>query len=357
MHFASDNTAGASGPVLAAIAAANGGSMTSYGADDLMAKVEAAFRDLFETDLAVLLVPTGTAANMLALAALCPPFGNVYAHEEAHVVVDECGAIGYATGGARIVTIPGRGGKMTPAALENALAGARGVHSGLPAALSITQATELGQIYTPAEIAALTAVARRRGLGVHMDGARFANALVALGAAPADVTWRAGVDILSFGATKNGCLMGEAIVAFDRSRLEALAYRRKQAGHLVSKGRLLSAQMLAHLEGGHWRDLAVHANAMARRLAEGIEASGVARLAAPVEANEVFAVLPASDAAALEARGARFFRWGSVSYARPPGPGEEAIRLVASFATTPADVDALLAALSAVGRRPALQEA
>jgi threonine aldolase len=310
MIFASDNWAGASPPVLDAVVRANAGPARAYGGDDATARVEARFREVFERDLAVFAVSTGTAANALSLAALAPPWGGIVCHETAHVMEDECGAPEFFTGGAKLMGLPGEGAKIALADLSAFLAEPRrGPHNLQPAALSLTQATENGTVYAPAEVAALAGAARGKGLGVHMDGARFANAVAALGVSPAEATWKAGVDVLSFGATKNGCLAAEAVVVFDRERAVHMAERRMRAGHLLSKGRFLAAQLEAYLDDDHWLANARHANAMAARLADGLARLPGVRLAWPAEANEVFPILPDTLDAALRAAGAVFHPW------------------------------------------------
>jgi threonine aldolase len=345
MFFASDNASGASPKVLAALVAANDGSAMPYGADDYTARADAAVSAIFERDCAVFLVPTGTAANALALASLCPPWGAVFCHRDSHVMDDECGAPEFFTAGAKLIALRGQRGKIPPEALAGAL---RNYPRGLvkqvqPGALSLTQATESGTLYSLAEIAGLAGLARAAGVGVHMDGARFANALVSLGATPAEMTWKAGVDVLSFGASKNGTLFCEAVVFFDKARAADFAYRRKRGGHTLSKGRYLGAQMLAYLDGGHWLDLARHSNAMAKRLADGLAAAG-ARVPLGCEANEVFAIVPRRAEAALKAAGARYYDWGArgLEGIARLADDEVQLRLVASFATTPADVDAFV---------------
>jgi threonine aldolase len=344
MHFTSDNAAGASPRILAAIAEANAGFTPSYGADPWMDEVSARLSAIFEREITVFLVTTGTAANALALATLTPPYGQIICHAEAHVFMDECGAVEMASAGARLHPVAGASGKLAAAAIAPIVERSRGVHSVKPSTVTITQATEQGTLYAIDEIAAIGVAARAAGLALHMDGARFANALVAGNASPADMTWRAGVDVLTFGATKNGCLMGEAVIFFDADRAGDFAYRRKRAGQLVSKGRLLSAQLRAYLADDHWVDLARHANAMAAKLATGLVEAGL-RLANPAEANEVFPIVPHDLAERLRAGGARFYEWPTDSLA--PGvmlaDNEVILRFVASFATTAEDVDALLA--------------
>jgi threonine aldolase len=342
MDFASDNAVGASRPVLDALLAANAGPSPAYGADSWTKAAEARLGELFERPVAAFLVATGTASNALALGAICPPWGAAFCHEDAHVIDDECGAPEMATGGAKLVGVAGEGGKLTPEALSQTLA--RFPHGLVKqvqaAAVSLSQATECGTVYTPAEIAALAERAHAHCCRVHMDGARFANALVSLGCTPAEMTWRAGVDVLSFGLTKNGALACEAVVFFDPALAEAFPYQRKRAGHTLSKGRLLGAQLCAMLENGHWLENARHANAMAQRLRAGLIAAG-ARAPWPTQANEVFAMLPRRADAALKAAGARYYDWGARSLLQGAGPGadEVYVRLVASYATTAEEVD------------------
>jgi threonine aldolase len=335
MNFRSDNVTGAAPEILAALMAANEGTAASYGADAISTRLKQRFSEIFEREVAVFPVATGTAANALAIAAVTPPWGVVYCHGESHIQVDECGAPEFFTGGAKLMPLECADGKITPAAVEAVLVEPGIVHSAQPASISISQVTEAGTVYTPDEIAALGALAKRRGLALHMDGARFANAVVALNASPADLTWRAGVDLLSFGATKNGALAAEAIIVFDPARLGDLAYRRKRAGHLFSKMRFLSVQLEAYLEGGLWLRNARHANRMAARLAEGLAATRGAKLLYPVQANEIFIALPEAVIAALEAAGVGFYRWGA--------PGEGSLRLVTAFSTRAEDVDATIA--------------
>lgn len=350
MNFASDNIVGASRPVLDALVAANDGVRASYGADADTRAVEARLSAIFEREIAVFLVTTGTAANALALSALVPPYGAVLCHANAHVMEDECGAPEFFAGGAKLIGLPGTGAKLAPQTLADALASfPTGTRQTPPFAVSISQASECGLVYRPGEIAALAEVARGAGLALHMDGARFANALVSLGCSPAEITWRAGVDVLSFGATKNGCLAAEAVIVFDPARAAALPYLRKRAGHTLSKGRLLGAQLAGYLGDDHWLDNARHANAMAARLAEGLCALRGVRLAWPVEANEVFPILPHGLAERLRGAGAIFYPWPAI--ALPEGASvaadEGVFRFVTSFATTAEDVDRLIAAAQA----------
>lgn len=337
MNFTSDNVTGAAPEILNAVIEASAGSVPSYGADPLTARVEGRLSALFETTVAAFPVATGSAANALALSAMTPPFGAVYCHEEAHINTDECGAPELFTAGAKLIGLPGAGGKLHADGLAAVLGRAgRGVHHVQPAVLSLTQATEAGTVYTIDEIRALTTVARAHGLSVHMDGARFANAVVTLDCDPAEVTWRAGVDVLSFGATKNGALAAEVVVFFNQALAENFAFRRKRGGHLLSKMRFLSAQLDAYLADDLWRRLARHANAMATRLADGLMRVPGARLRDPVQANEIFVHLPEPVIEGLTADGFQFYRWdGSVC------------RLVTAFDTDPAAIDALIAAAHA----------
>lgn len=342
MFFASDNGSPVPAEILAALARANEGYARGYGADEIMARVTARIRDLFQApEAAVYLVPTGTSANALALATYCPPWGAVFCHTHAHVAEDECGAPEFYTAGAKLVLVPGEHGRMTPDTLAPALArtGAGGVHSVQKGILTLTNVTEAGTVYTPAQIADLAALAHQAGIPVHLDGARFTNALVATGATPAQMTWQAGVDVLSFGGTKNGLMGVEAVVMFDPARAWEFELRRKRAGHLFSKHRYLSAQMEAWLIDDLWLRLATQANAMGGRVAAGLAAIPGARLLYPAEANIVFAHWPEGRHAPARAKGA-------VYYDMPADPGHEAARLVASWCTTEADVDALIAALT-----------
>ncbi len=336
-NFCSDNVTGASPAILEALARAGGGAAMPYGADPLTAKVEARLREIFETDLSVYLVATGTAANSLALAAMCPPYGAVYCHPDSHVNVDECGAPEFFTGGAKLVTLDGADGKMDAAALEAALgAGWAGVeHHSQPAAVSITQASEAGTVYRPDALAAIAEVCRGHGLGLHMDGARFANALVTLQCSPAEASWRAGVDALSFGATKNGALAAEAVLLFRPGLADGFCFRRKRAGHLFSKMRFLSAQLDAYLADDLWLGNARHANAMAARLAEGLAEIGGVGFLYPVEANELFVTMPTAMREGLAGDGFAFYPWAA--------GGPDCIRLVTAFDTAEHAVDSFIA--------------
>lgn len=349
MFFASDNWAGAHPRIAESLAREAAGYAAAYGTSDLDRRMEERFNDLFQREVAVFFVGTGTAANSLSLAAVAKPGGVTFCHSEAHVTADECGAPEFLTGACRLFPVPGPNGKMDPQALSAAIGrfppGA--VHQGRPMAVTLTQATEMGTVYSLDEIEAIGAVARSHGLPLHMDGARFANALVALGATPADMTWKRGVDILSFGATKNGCWCAEAIIFLKPELATDMPFIRKRSAQLFSKTRFISAQFEAYLDGGLWLDLARNANGMADRLRAGIAASSKSRLAWNTTTNEIFAVL-AKDAATLaEDRGAKFYDW-PVPAETPDllGENEVLIRLVTSFSTTANEVDRFLEVLA-----------
>ena len=347
MDFASDNGAGVAAEILEAIAASARVPAPAYGADDYTARAAERLGDVFERKVEVFLVATGTGANALALATLARPWEAVFCHEEAHIHDDECAAPEFFTGGAKLIGIAGEGGKVTPEALRETLARfPRGlVKSPQPGALSLSQATEAGTIYGRDEIAELCDIAHAAGVRTHMDGARFANALVASGLSPAKTTWRAGIDALSFGATKNGALACEAVVFFDPALAETFAFLRKRGGHTLSKGRFLGAQMEAYLKGDLWLRLAERANGAARRLSERLAGAPGIRIAWPTQANEVFVVVPDATVAAWRAAGAKFYEWSTRSLAaeRAPRPGETLVRLVASFETTAEEIDRLIA--------------
>src|SRR6478672_8868556 len=306
MRFFSDNAAAAHPKVIEAIVASNRVD-TAYDGDAWSKRLDRAFSELFETEVRALWVTTGTAANCLALAALCPPHGAILCHKDAHIEVDEAGAPAFFTGGAKLVLLEGEGAKVTVDTVAAACDRIRpDVHQVQPAAISITNATEYGLVYRAEEVAALGALAKRRGLGFHMDGARFANALAATGDTPADASWRAGVDALSFGFVKNGGLNAECLVLFKTEMADEIAVRRKRAGHLLSKGRYLAAQILAMLDNGLWLDNARAANAAARTVAS----AAPGRLVYPVEANEIFLEVTAAEGAQLRAKGFDFYDWG-----------------------------------------------
>ncbi len=329
----SDNTAAVSQEILDAIGAANDGVALAYGADRWSERLDAVFGDFFETPVRVFAVSSGTAANSLALATFCPPWGTVLTHAEAHIERDECGAPEFFTGGAKLSLVGGAGAKILPSDLTARLAWFDPhVHGVQPRMLSITQATERGAMYRPAEIRALADIAHGRGMAVHMDGARFANALVAQNASAAELTWKAGVDVLSFGVIKNGGMNAEAVVFFDPTRVADFEFRRKRAGQLACKGRYAAVQLLAYLESGLWKRNAERANRLAARIA----AAAPHLLGEPQETNQVFMKLGDERIASLS-REFGFYPWG------PAGSGEA--RFVCSWDTPEEDVDALCAAL------------
>ncbi|MCB1351541.1 MAG: low specificity L-threonine aldolase [Rhodobacteraceae bacterium] len=349
MWFVSDNAAPVAPEVMAALVRANAGHAGSYGGDEATARVVARLREIFEApEAAVFLVGTGTSANALALACLCPPWATVYCHRNAHIEEDECGAPEFYTGGAKLTLVDGAHGRIDAAALEEAIAftARAGVHNVQRGALSLTNSTELGAVYGPDAVARLAGLAKARGLPVHMDGARFANALVSLGCTPAELTWKAGVDVLCLGGTKNGLMGVEAVIFFDPARAWEFELRRKRGGHLFSKHRYLAAQMEAWLSDGLWLELASRANARAAALAAGIAALPGARLDHPAEANAVFAAFPRAGHRALQAAGARYYLWPGHQSLEGPGEVPLSARLVCDWSTEAAEVEALLAVLA-----------
>lgn len=335
-NFASDNVAGALPEVIAAVTEAASVGAMPYGNDPWTERVEARLREVFECDLWAFPVATGTAANALALSALCPPFGTIFCHPGSHANTDECGAPEFYTGGAKLTLVDGPEGKIDPGALAAAIETARphGVHNMPPAAVTITQESEAGTVYAATEVEAIAEIAERHGLALHMDGARFANALVALDCCPADATWRRGVDVLCFGATKGGAMAAEAVIFFRQDLAVAFGERRKRGGHLLSKMRFVSAQLDGYLTDDAWLRAARAANAGAARLAAGLAKIGNDTLVRPAEANIVFARLPLPVLDRLEADGFRFYRVGN----------DGTIRLVVAWSATDADVDGFLAA-------------
>ena len=331
MRFFSDNAASVHPAVLEAVSAANAPD-TAYDGDAVSTRLDAAFSDLFETPVSALWIATGTAANCLALATLCPPFRGTLCANDAHINQDEAGAPEFYSGGGKLITVDAPGSKLTPDLVTARLGMiANDVHRTQAAALSITNATEYGLSYTPSEVAALGDLAKSRSLRFHMDGARFANAIVHTGFSPADMTWRAGVDALSFGFVKNGGLSSEALILFDRDLAEEVRVRRKRAGHLNSKGRFLAAQLLTLIDSDLWLTNARASNAGAARLAQ---AAGD-RLLFPVQANELFLRMSAGEATDLRAQGFQFYDWAD---------GE--VRFVVSWDQDAREIDALAAALS-----------
>lgn len=348
MEFASDNTSGAAPEILAAVQAANGGYAPSYGADALMDRVRERVRATFEAPEAeVFLVATGTTANALSLSLICPPWGSIYCHAAAHVENDELGAVELFTGGGKLTPVDAPDGKVSPDALRARLAAnpAGDVHHFQPGALTLTNLAETGTAYRPAEIAALTAIAREHGMKTHMDGARFANAVVGTATSPAELTWKAGIDILSFGGTKNGCMGVEAVVLFDPAKAWELELRRKRAGHLFSKHRYLSAQMDAYLTDGLWLRLAAQANRMASRLADGLAAIPGVALDGRPDGNLFFARLSRRLHRRAMAAGAHYHLIPYDQSEAGPEDGLLSARFVCSWSTTAADVDGFLAHL------------
>jgi threonine aldolase len=346
MYFASDNACPVHPQVMQALNAANSGYAPSYGGDEIMDRVRAQIRDIFEApEAAVYLVATGTAANVLSLACLTRPWDAVYCHELAHIQMDEAGAPEFYTAGVKLKPVAGADAKMTPDTLKQALSTVDhgSVHSVQNGALSLTNVTELGTTYSVAEITALSGIAKQAGMKVHLDGARFANALVALGCSAAEMTWKAGVDVVSFGGTKNGLMGVEAVVIFDPRLAWEFELRRKRGAHLFSKHRYLSAQMEAYLSDGLWLELARHSNGMAAVLAEAISALPGGSLAHPVEANMVFANWPASGHQAAKTAGAQFHHWPHGESCEGKAPDTPVCaRLVTSWSTTMEDLDAFL---------------
>jgi len=340
-QFASDNNAGMCPEVLEALAQCNPGHASGYGADAWTEAATKAIREVFETDCEVFLVFNGTAANSLSLAAICRNTDAVVCHAMAHVNVDECGAPEFFSGGAKLLTVDTPDAKLTPQAVIDVAVTPHDEHSSRPRALALTQATELGTVYTPDELRALSETAHARNMKVQLDGARFANAVAFLGCAPADIAWRAGVDVLSFGGTKNGLAFGEAIVFFDRALAEEFARRRKQGGQLASKMRFLAAPWSALLGGGRWLDYAAHANAMAQRLAGALRLLPGVRFIAPVQANAVFVDLPLAAIERVRAKGWHFYSF----------VGATGVRLMCAWDTPPSAVDAFAADIAAAVRQ------
>jgi threonine aldolase len=333
MRFFSDNAASVHPAVLEALARANAPD-TAYDGDTLSQSLDAAFSTVFERDVKAFWITTGTAANSLALASLCPPFGSVLCHEHAHIQVDECGAPEFFTHGAKLSLLSGDGAKLSAETLERAMADTpKGVHWAQPHAASITNGTEYGCVYRADEVAAIGAVCRKHGLSLHMDGARFANAVAFTGQSPADLTWRGGVDVLSFGFVKNGGMNAEALIFFDADKAKGFVERRKRAGHLMSKGRYAAAQLLALLAEDRWLANARAANAGALSIAN----AAAARLVHPVQANEIFLKADAVEAAALRAQGFDFYDWA-----------EGEIRLVVSWDQPASEIATLARAVAAL---------
>ena len=335
--FASDNISSACPEVMEALAKANEANSPSYGEDPWTRDLAVRLGEIFETPVTVFPVTTGTAANALALSTLTPAFGKIFCHELAHINTDECGAPELFTGGAKLIDMPGANGRITAQALEEPIYGSGNVHHAQPASVSITQACESGTVYSIEEIEAIAAVAHSHNLSMHMDGARFANALVTLGVTPAQMTWQAGIDVLSFGGTKNGCLTAEAVVFFKPELVGDFPFLQKRAGQLLSKSRFISSQFAGYLADDVWMRNARQANAMAQRLSKGLADLPGLELAYPTQSNEVFVVMPAALIDRLSATGL------AINDEELDG---KAVRFVAAWNTTESEVDALLAVLS-----------
>ncbi len=338
-QFASDNNAGICPQAWEALAEANQGHQPGYGDDRWTAQAADLLRDLFETDCEVFFVFNGTSANSLALASLCQSYHSILCHEVAHVETDECGAPEFFSNGTKVLTVAGENGKLTPAGVEHMVKKRGDIHYPKPRAVSLTQATELGTVYTPDELKAIWAKAKGLDLRIHMDGARFANAVASLGVKPKEISWQAGVDVLCFGGTKNGMALGEAVVFFDRRLAAEFDYRCKQAGQLASKMRFLAAPWVGMLRSGAWLDNARHANAMAEKLHGAIRDVPGMKALYPRQANSVFVEMPKAVRQGMYARGWKFYDfigWGGA-------------RLMCSWDTAEADVDAFAADLRALG--------
>jgi threonine aldolase len=342
MFFTSDNAAGVHPDILAAVTAAAEGPAMAYGNDPLTARVEDRIRNVFEAPEArTYLVATGTAANSLVLACLCPPWATVYAHNGSHIETDECAAPEFFTGGAKLTLLGGDDARIDASELAERIRTAtpHDVHNVQSGAVSITQATELGAIYSLDQVARLTAIAHEAEMGVHMDGTRFANAVARLGCTPAEASWKAGVDILCLGATKNGAMAAEAVVIFDPAKAWEFELRRKRGGHLFSKMRFVAAQMDAYLADDLWLTMAGHANTMADRLAAGLAAAPGCKVLNTIEANMIFAELPLGTHRRLQGSGARYYPAKGGQDETGPADAPYIIRLVCSFQTTEAEVD------------------
>ena len=336
VKFASDNVAGACPEVLDAIIKANDGDSTPYGNDQISTELQDKFSEIFEKEVIVFPTASGTAANALALATMTPSFGNVYCHKLSHINTDECGAPEFYTGGGKLVTLNGVKGKITAEELDQAISGKGIVHHTQPSSVSITQVCETGEVYQLDEIKKISEVTHKHNLSIHMDGARFANALVSLNATPAEMTWKSGIDVLSFGATKNGCIAAEAIIFFKKDLVGNVAFLMKRAGHLLSKMRFVSAQLDAYISNDVWLRNATQANKMGKKLSDGLKDHSDINLAYPTEANEVFATFPRNKIDHLNSEGYQINEdeWDG-----------KAVRLVAAWNTQDTDVDHLLNSL------------
>ena len=337
VKFASDNVAGACPEVLDAIVKANDGIAAPYGNDEWSTNLQNKFSEIFEKDVIVYPTASGTASNALALSALTPVFGNIYCHRLSHINTDECGAPEFYTGGAKLVTLKGVNGKITPEELSDNIGGVGIVHHTQPSVVSITQLSETGEVYQLDEISTIAETARKHNLKMHMDGARFANALVSLGVTPAEMTWKSGIDVLSFGATKNGCIAAEAIIFFKPELVGNLPFLLKRSGHLLSKMRFVSAQLDAYISNEVWLRNAKHANKMGKKLSEGLSLNPNIELTYPTQANEVFAKFPRSIIEHLNSEGYKM---------NEDELDGKAVRLVAAWNTENSDVDRLLKTIS-----------
>lgn len=340
LAFASDNYAGACPEALESMAEATAGFTRSYGDDPFTEQACALIRDTFETDCQVFFVFNGTAANSLALASLCQSYHSIICHDLAHIETDECGAPEFFSNGTKILLAPGEGGKINLEGVEYLINRRNDIHYPKPRVLSLTQATELGTVYTPQEVGAAGELARRHGLRLHMDGARFANAVASLGCHPADISWRAGVDVLCFGGTKNGMAIGEAVVFFKKELAEEFDYRCKQAGQLASKMRFLAAPWIKMLQNQLWLERAGHANRCTQLLAERIQQIKGVTLMFPVQANAVFVRMPQQSIEALHLLGWHFYSF----------IGAGGARLMCSWATEEDDIEALAADMEILPR-------
>ncbi len=344
LNFKSDNEAPAHRAVMDAVAKANQGFATAYSEDQWSKALDGAFSEYFETEVSVIPLATGTAANSIILGTLSPPWGAIFCHPSAHIHNDEGGAPEFYTHGAKLIPICGEHGKLSASILDDVVrqSGTHGVHNVKPAAVSITQATECGTAYSPAEVSSIAEISHKHGLPLHMDGARFSNALMHLGCSPAEITWRSGVDVLAYGGTKNGAMDAEAIVVFGQHPewLDGMHRRRKRGGHLLSKMRYVSAQLLALLDNRLAHTLAEQSNRQAKRLAEGLEATGIVALKWPVEANEVFISAPDTLLGSLRDQGVLFHRW--------PGYRDLA-RLVCTYETSDDQIEALIRCVQELG--------
>ena len=333
IKFASDNVAGACPEVLDAVIKANEGDSTPYGNDQISTELQDKFSEIFEKEVIVFPTASGTAANALALSTMTPSFGNIYCHKLSHINTDECGAPEFYTGGGKLVTLQGVKGKITANELDESITGAGIVHHTQPSSVSITQVCETGEVYQLDEIKKISDVTHKHNLNMHMDGARFANALVSLDCSPAEMTWKSGIDVLSFGATKNGCLAAEAIIFFKKDLVGNTAFLMKRAGHLLSKMRFVSAQLDAYISNDVWLKNARHANKMGKRLSEGLNNYSDINLSYPTEANEVFATFPKNKIEHLNSEGYTINEdeWDG-----------KAVRLVTAWNTKDNDVDEFL---------------